>query len=146
MAQPFDLVIGIKHGDTCTCKPLDQVTATAQPVIVNRDCPGQHERPRHDTLYGRITITWPQPTGLATPGFRVSIADADTGEEWTADVLNLRVTVDPRGITTATLERLVDADGKPIGHGKAVPTEDGDSYRSALFRYAVAEMRIADPS
>jgi len=144
MAREVQAVVGTQHGPDCVCRPLDPISVSVTPVIVDRDCPGQREVPRADELAGRVVITWPRPAGLAVPGFGVVVADADTGEQWTADVLNLRVNVDPRGVTTATLERLVDADGKPIGRGKAVPTQDGQSFRTALFRYAVAEMRIAE--
>lgn len=143
MAEALDVAIGTKHGPDCACRPLEPLALTIAPVIVNRDCPGQRELARDERIDGRVIITW-APGGFIAPGFAVTVTDADTGEPWTADVLNLQVRVDPRGRTTATLERMVDAGGAPIGRGKLVPTRDGKGYRTALFRYAVAEMRIAE--
>lgn len=146
MARTVEAVIGTKHGETCTCTPLDPVTATVQPVLVNRECPGQREMPRSTILSGAVIITWPRATGCGISAWGATVHDVETGAQW-LDVLSMRITVNPRdNILTADIERLIDEDGNPgpARHGRAVPTEDGSGYRTAVFRYVVAEMRIAE--
>lgn len=147
MGRSVEVAIGLQHGETCTCKRLDPITVTAQPVIVNRDCPGQHETPHRTRIAGNVTITWPRPSAGAIAAVGSVVADADTGTVW-SDVIDVRVDAGPKGIVTADIERLVDENGAPdpAGRGRAVPTEDGTRWRTAVFRYAVAEMRIADPT
>lgn len=145
MVAHLDLVIGMRHGEACTCAPLDPVTVTAHPVVVSRDCRGQHEVPRSEVLAGSVVITWPRPVAGVLSAWAVTIADVDTATPW-FDVINMRINGAPgRDILTADLERLVDENGTPdsTGRGKSVPTEDGTGYRTAVFRYAVAEMRVA---
>lgn len=141
MTRAVEATIGVKHGETCTCTPLDPISVSVEPVLVNRDCPGQRETPRDEKIDGRIIITWPRSDGPAIPGWAITVADADTGEQW-ANVLNLRITSDPSEITTAVVERLVDATGAATN--TPVRDESGDRIRTAVFRYAVAEMRVAE--
>lgn len=153
MTAPLDVAIGIKHGDTCTCTPLDPITVTTQPVVVNRDCPGQRELPRNrDEITGSVIIIWPRPRGLDLNVRDVQFQDADTGEELTT-VLGLRLILGGggRGWRPAPVEveltQLADADGRPLGNGApVVPDDDGRQFRTGTFRYVVAEMRIAGPS
>lgn len=141
MARAVEAVVGIKHGKHCTCTALDPIELKVEPVLVSRDCPGQRATTRDDTLDGRVIITWPHPKGLTLDGWSLTVTDADTGEPW-PNVLSARVTAEPRGIVTAVLERLVDETGAPTN--TPVPGEDGERFRTALFRYAVAEMRVAE--
>ena len=151
MVAPLDLTIGISHGDNCTCTPLDPITVTAQPVVVNRDCPGQRELPRgYGEITGSVVITWPRPSGLSLNVWDVQIQDADSGETLTT-VLGLRLILGgSHGWRPAAVEveltQLADGDGKPLGSGApAVPDDDGKRFRTGAFRYVVAEMRIAEP-
>lgn len=151
MVEPLDLTIGIKHGDDCTCTPLDPITVTTQPVVVNRDCPGQRELPRgRDEITGSVVIIWPHPSGLNLNVWDVQIQDAETGEILTT-VLGLRLILGgSHGWRPAAVEveltQLADGDGKPLGSGApVVPDDDGKRFRTGAFRYVVAEMRIAEP-
>ena len=147
MAAAPDLVVGMHHGDTCTCTPLDPITVTAHPVIASPDCPGRRETPRdRKVAAGSVVITWSRPLGGVLSGWTAQVTDAETGTPW-HDVITMRIAVDPRNWVTADLERLVDEDGVPdvTGRGRSVPTEDGTGYRTAVFRHAVAEMRVAEP-
>jgi len=141
MARQPQAVVDLEHGEQCTCTMLDPIELTAQPVLVNRDCPGQRDVPRKQKIDGRVIITWPSANGPAIHGWGVAVADADTGESW-ANVLNLRIIAEPREIATAIVERMVDQAGAPTN--TPVPGEGGDRFRTALFRYAVAEMRVAE--
>jgi hypothetical protein len=149
MAGVLNVAVGVHHGDGCTCKPLDEITrtVTVQPVIVNRECPGQREIPRTDEITGRVIITWPAPAGPVLPAMGVAFHDADTGELVTT-VVGMRLLVTARAgsgeVVEAHLEQLADDDDRPLPNGaKPVPNDGGDGVRTAVFRYAVAEMRIA---
>lgn len=147
MAAALDLVVGMRHGDTCTCTPLDPITMTARPVVVSPDCPGKHDTPRDRKMVaGNVVITWSRPVGDALAGWAAQVTDAETGAEW-CDAISMRISVDSRNWVTADIERLVDENGAPdeTGRGRAVPTEDGAGYRTAVLRYAVAAMRVAEP-
>ena len=150
MVAPLDLPIGIKHGDNCTCTPLDPITLTAHPVIVTRDCPGQTELPRdRGEITGSVIITWPRPQGLNLDVWDVQIQDAETGETLTT-VLGLRLVLGgSHGWRPSPIEveltQLADADGKPLKNGApVVPDDDGKRFRTGTFRYLVAHMRVAE--
>jgi len=152
MAGVLNVSVGVHHGPGCTCKPLDEITrtVTVQPVIVNRGCPGQREIPRTDEITGRVIITWPARKHEHTtlPVWGVSIHDADSGEQITT-ALGLRMVIGTKrgwdGPIEVELEQLTNAGGKPLATGAPiVPDEAGDGYRTAVFRYVVAEMRVAE--
>ena len=145
MAHAIEAVIGTQHGETCTCRRLDPITVTAQPVIASRGCRGQREIPRADEIAGRVAIVWPAAGNGPLLPFDMAVLDADSGELLT-DVLAVRLVVNSRAAITVDLERAVDADGRPIGTGETVPDEDGKGVRTAVLRYTVAEMRIAEPA
>lgn len=149
MASALTVTVGTRHGEHCTCKHLGEITATAETVIVNRDCPGQRELPHDEEPIGRVTLTWPARTNnapLAVWGVRID--DADSDEQFT-NVTGLRMVLGTGhgwdGAITVDLEQLTDADGKPLPTGaNVVSGEDGKSVRSGVFRYLVAEMKVAE--
>lgn len=120
---------------------------------------------------GRIIITWPAPTNGATLGWGIAVRDADTGKP-IVDATALTIAHGSpsnwdTGPIYATLTRLVGTDGTPITAGSesgnnAIPTAEfaawrdahpegnfeGQQFRTADFRYLVAEMRAtpADPT
>lgn len=149
MAGALAVTVGTRHGEHCTCKHLGEITATAETVIVNRDCPAQGELPRDEEPIGRVTLTWPARTNnapLAVWGVRID--DADSGAMLT-NVIGLRMMLGTGrgwdGAITVDLEQFTDTGGKPLPAGeRPVPDEDGKSVRSAVFRYAVAEMKITE--
>lgn len=150
MAAAPDLVVGMHHGDTCTCAPLDPITMTAHPVVVSPDCPAQTEMPRsRDEITGSVVITWPRSNNLRLNARDVEFQDFDTGETMTT-VLGMRLHIGGRrgwahlGAVEVDLLQLADADGNPLGtYAAPVPTEDNSAFRTATFRYVVAEMRVA---
>lgn len=149
MARTLDAVIAIRHGETCTCTPLDPITTVTEPVLVNPDCPRQREVPRTGELRGRVILTWPAARdGAPLPVHEVAIHDYDTGSEL-RDVLALRLIAGGphwRGLVTVELAQLVGEDGQPLGPRPVVSDEDAAGYRTDVFRYAVAEMRVAAPA
>ncbi len=145
MAHPVEPVIGASHGEHCTCARLDPVTVTVQPVIVDSTCPGQRELPRVGEVAGRVAITWPAAKYGGMPGWGIAVHDADTGEQL-VDVVAIRLLAHAVDDTlTVELQRMVDTSDSPIqGSGKPVPDESGDALRTAVLRYVVAEMRVAE--
>jgi hypothetical protein len=126
------------------------VSVSVQPVIVNRACPSQNELPRGEEPLGRIVIIWPARKSEYAPlaVWEVTFEDADSGEQLTT-VTGLRMMLGTRrgwdGAIEVDLEQLADAEGDPLPSGaQALPNENGDGVRTGLFRYAVAEMRVAD--
>lgn len=144
MVRPVDVAIGTRHGKDCTCVPLDPLTVTVQPVVVDRSCPAQREISRTGEVAGRVAITWPAPTYGALPGWGVSVHDADTGEQL-SDVTAIRLLSHAGDdLLTVDLQRLVDENDTPIQDGTPVPDETGEALRTIVLHYAVAEMRVAD--
>jgi hypothetical protein len=144
MAREVQAVVGTRRGPRCVCRPLDPISVSVTPVLVDRDCPGQRELPRTDELAGRVVITWPRTSVAAVAPWGIAIADADSGEPL-ADVLGLRLGIRVRDqAVTVDLEQLVDADGKPLGTGRPVHSDDGKRLSTAVFRYLVAEMRVTE--
>jgi hypothetical protein len=129
------------------------------------------EHPTHD---GRVIITWPaKTTSGVLPIYRVTLTDADTGEQIVSGLkLALTLGTDTGydgDIIEAEVTALVDADGSLLPAGKqpvrvdAAPTDVAESFtseewaereratasapfdfRTGVFRFAVAEMRIAE--
>lgn len=153
MVHEVEVNVGIQHGGDCTCKKLDPICVT--PVIVGAGCPGNDGQaapvPRAPTeIPGRIAITWPAPyaEGATLPAWRIQIHDLDTDRP-ILTATGLRIAIGGNGWESggiyADLTLLVDADGQPIANdGQAGFTDDGKSVRTGMFRYAVAEMRIAE--
>jgi hypothetical protein len=116
-------------------------------------------------IAGRVIITWPASAGGQVPGWGVTAHDADTGEH-ILDATSLTISHgDPGGwngaAITVRLTRLLDANGTPVSSGmnNVAPSEeaaaykgehgslegfDGEMFRTAEFRYVVAEMRVAE--
>jgi hypothetical protein len=105
------------------------------------------ERPTHD---GRVIITWPaKTTSGVLPIYAVTITDADTGEQIASGVkLSLVLGADTGyegDIIEAEITALVNADGQILGSRESpVKSEDGEWFSTGVFRFAVAEMRIAE--
>jgi hypothetical protein len=124
------------------------------------------------TVHGRVIITWPAPEAPGqrahVVGWGIAVHDADTGEAY-VDTLAMSIghgtpSSWDTGPVHVTLTRLIAEDGMPIGLGKRSPTArtpeylehlrtaptgdsfDGQHYRTADFRYLVAEMRVAESS
>lgn len=90
--------------------------------------------------YGSVIITWPETKdGLPLPGYAIRIEDARTGKQLT-NVLRCTIDVVLNDLIVAVLTMLTDADGAPSE--KPVPDGNG-GFRSAVFRWLVAEMRVA---
>ena len=117
----------------------------------------------NETAHGRVTITWPQPNGIALMAWGITAHDADTGEQL-LDVTAMNFTHGApsnwdSGPLYITLTRLVDNDGQPIGdtgsvwhltdeylawkRGDQAEPFAGQQTRTADFRYLIAEMRTA---
>ncbi|NUP47535.1 MAG: hypothetical protein HOW97_09510 [Catenulispora sp.] len=92
-----------------------------------------------DEYTGRVIITWPQPQAGLTHGATVKLTDADSGED-IVSALDLTVTVTLDAAIVAEMTMLTDADGHPAGVSP-VRDEDGETLRTARFRWLVAEMR-----
>ena len=119
---------------------------------------------------GQVIITWPAahnpPTAL--PIWGVAIDDADSGVRL-VDVVALRLELGSKlglenGPIEVVLTRLADTDGKPVGtaSNRLAFTDEytewlashvatgpdalfpGQKFRTAEFRYIVAEMRVAE--
>lgn len=118
--------------------------------------------------HGRVILTWPAASGPYVMAWGLTAHDADTGQQFT-DVTSLTMTLGSPddwdgGPMEITLTRLVDENGQPLGTGinRIVPTDayqawdpeavpgsefEGQRFRTAEFRYLVAEMRTAaDPT
>lgn len=98
-----------------------------------------------DAFTGRVIITWQASRTLDyVPGHGVMVTDADSGEPLVS-ALDLTITVDLRAAVTATMTMLTDEDGKPLigNHVTPLIAEDGESYRTGVFRWLVTEMRTA---
>jgi hypothetical protein len=143
MANALDVTVGIQHGEACTCRKLDPVTVT--PVIVANKCPGRDAgaaAPRRVDHAGSVIITWPRATAPAVSSWNVKIHDADSGRDLGPITLSASIGIDPRGFVTADLTMLADVDGDP-STGPSVLDEETGTYRTGVFRYVVAEMRVA---
>lgn len=96
-------------------------------------------------LAGRLIITWPKSDGIML-SHRILLTDADTGEQ-IVSALNgeLTVQMDAGSVVTVELTMLAGADGKPLRRGeREVLAADGERLHVDRFRWAVAEMRIAN--
>lgn len=95
----------------------------------------------------RVIITWPK-AGHATvlANATMCVNDAETGEEFVDGTAMTMRLGEPGNWTHQVIEvdicRLTAPDGEPLGPGRPVPVDDEITY--AWFRYAVAEMRIAE--
>ena len=98
-----------------------------------------------DDFTGRLIITWPKPD-VAVIGHGVILTDADTGEQVFSGLdMDVVIHADPREIVTATMTMLVDEDDQPLpGKAKPVLADDGENLRTGVFRWVVAEMRVAE--
>ena len=89
-----------------------------------------------------VTITWP---AVPSRKFTIRIVDDATGRDLAPETLTATVMVDARGITTASLWMLTDADGNPAAaNGPALLTEDGRGYRTGTFTYVVSAMAVEE--
>jgi len=152
MARTADVTIGIQHGADCTCHKLDPICVT--PVIVHEDCPGSGvpQQPRKPAeVIGRIAITWPSPRHEYAPlgAWEIQIYDLDADLPiLTATGMRIVISADgwDSGGIYADLTLLVGKDGEPIPNdGNAAIDEDSGRVQTGAFRYAVAQMRVAEP-
>lgn len=151
MVAAHDIYVGIQHGEDCTCHKLDPICVT--PVIVHDDCPGSGvpQQPRKSAeAVGRIAITWPSPRHEYAPlgAWEIQIHDLDADLPiLTATGLRIVISADGWGSggIYADLALLVGEDGEPLPNdGKAAIDENSRRVRTGAFRYAVAEMRVAE--
>jgi hypothetical protein len=150
MAASVELVVGIEHGEGCTCQRLAPFEYTITPVVVDRACPGLKRPTPRDHVDGRLIITWPAASFGVVNGWGVTLHDADTGEQIVTVTRLAIVLGDDEGFgggpVEAVLTALTDANGKLLPAGApVVPDETGEGFRTAVFRYAVSEMRVAEP-
>jgi len=150
MTRTVDVHIGAWHGKDCTCHQLEPITF--RPVIVHDDCPGTTARPapRHAEPIGRIAITWlaPQFKGMALPAWTIQLYDLDSDRP-ILTATGLRIVIggdgwDSGGIY-ADLTLLVDDEGQPIPNDGKLAIGEDERVQTAVFRYAVCEMRTAEP-
>lgn len=98
----------------------------------------------------RVIITWPAPTTSGVlPIYSVTLTDADSGEQILTGVkLSLTLGTDTGfegDIIEADVTALVDGDGQILGpREQPVKSEGCDWFKTGVFRFAVAEMRVAD--
>lgn len=94
---------------------------------------------------GRLIITWPKG-GNAVFGIGIVLADATTGEQITSALgMDVVIRADPEHVVMATVTMLADADGKPLASfAKPVMDDGGENVRTGVFRWLVAEMRVAE--
>lgn len=156
MTREVPAAVGMRHGETCTCRPLDPVTVNVEPVLVNERCPGRRQATNGPEPAGRLVITWPapKPTGMGLHNWGVTISDADTGEPiLTAFKLSIVLGTDTaykEAAIEADVTALVDENGNLLGNepGSIDRAARGDApdepeWRTKVFRYLVAEMRVA---
>jgi hypothetical protein len=143
-----DIAIGTEHGPGCTCRKLDpvEIEVSYTPVVVNQGCPGVQSPPAMETGE-RVIITWPRPHGGGViPIHGVTLTKADTGEQILTGVkLALTLGTDTGydgDIIEVEVTALVNEDGQILGSGKRPVFADGE-VRTGVFRFAVAEMRVA---
>jgi hypothetical protein len=152
MVQAHGLYLGLRHGNACTCHPLEPVTIL--PVVVDDACPSLdaelHPLRWPTWTTHRLAITWPSPSPQGAPlaASEVQVHDYDTGEEIltaTAVRVGASINAGDMGGVFAELTMLVDERGAPIRNGEwSVLHEHGHGARTGVFRYFVAEMRIAE--
>lgn len=104
-------------------------------------------------FYGRVIIEWPAPRSGVLAGWGVAIRDAATGEPITT-AMSIKIGADAEHEITAELTQILGTDGQPARQGPPDPVtgrvpdialdigEDGEP-KTAVFRYIVAEMRVA---
>jgi len=98
-----------------------------------------------DEFTGRLIITWPKSDRPALLPPLTILHDADTGEQITS-VASFTLSADAtENLVTAELTMLTDADGQPLASAATpILTDDGEDVRTGVFRWAVAEMRVAE--
>jgi hypothetical protein len=148
MAAPVQMVVGTEHGRDCTCTRLDAVEFSLTPVVVDPRCPGLYQTEKPKELAGRVAITWPAAQGPAISARGVTLTDADTGKpivSATKLALILGTETGFDGIVEAEITALVDEDGNITNDANRAYDRQADRLRTCVFRYAVAEMRVAEP-
>lgn len=94
---------------------------------------------------GVIVIEWPAAYGASPyssmPGRKTEITDALTGKP-IRTCTSLTVHADMGGLVTAGLTLFAGEAGEPILDGEPVP--DGDGFRTGVFPFLVAEMRVRE--
>ena len=119
-------------------------------VALTRAVLAHAEKPEPVETGRRVIITWPAPTTSGVlPIYSVAVTDADSGERILPGVkLSLVLGTDTGyegDIIEAEVTALVNADGKILGPRESpVKSEDGEWLSTGVFRFAVAEMRIAE--
>jgi hypothetical protein len=106
---------------------------------------------RHDAgdFEGTIIIEWPQPANGVLPGWALKIWDADSGRQiFSASEITATVDAAADGIVVARLVLFADPDGNPVygSEGQTqIHLDDDKNILTGVFRFRVAEMRVADP-
>ncbi len=93
---------------------------------------------------GRLIITWPRSARPVLLPPLTILHDADSREQImsvTAFTINAHVA---ESVVTADLTMLAGADGKPLAADATPVLDDGNEPLTGVFRWVVAEMRIAE--
>jgi hypothetical protein len=129
------IIRGVK-GEFYPCKP-GIFASTYEPVADKPD------------IAGRVIITWPAPTTAGVlNNTHVRLTDADTGEHIvSAFKLSLVLGTD-EGYEPALIEAdvtaIVDENGAITNDANRAYDRETGRMRTGVFRYLVAEMRVAD--
>lgn len=98
-----------------------------------------------DGLMRLLRITWPKPTGYPPHPAEIQLHDHDTGRQIVSGLDMVLTATAGNAPITAELTMLIGGDGLPLIGEKLRATCDEDGQpRTAVFRWVVAEMRIAD--
>ena len=100
---------------------------------------------RPDDYQGVIIIEWPAAHGAspysAVVGRKIEITDALTGKP-IRTCTGVTVRADMERLVTADLTMFATEGGLPLLDGE--PVRDGDGFRTGVFPFLVAEMRVKD--
>ena len=104
------------------------------------------QAPEPEDFDGRVIITWPfkreAVDGLR--GWGITITDANSGEQINSVVRFALVYAAAEDLIWTEAVALTDADGQLLRDGgQPVAGEDGEA-KTALFRFLVTEMRVAE--
>ena len=104
------------------------------------------QRPAPEDFDGKVIITWPPKREAVEglPGWRITITDAESGEQINSVVRFGLVYADATDLIWTEAVALVDAEGHLLRDGAVPVTGEDGGVEAAVFRFLVTEMRVAE--